>query len=1706
MASSAEEATAALVLSGGSMAHLRFNGKDFNLWRMKLIAQAESQGWADVIEAPIAATEEEVRALLSARQVDADDAAASAAAASGAAALAGAGASSLAGSAGDGASGAGSAPSAGSAGSSSVKKKAPTKKVLAEQQLLVKKSRKAYSLLINCFGNEQLQLVSTVQAGDAHGVWKVLLSRYDRKTTASKQALRMKLHGEKMLRSEKFDAFYARVKDLELRLKLAGCAVPEDETLHVVLQGLPSSYEVVVQTIRMKEDVTLESAAEHIRDFQERKQMAKDMEEAHYAREPEEQQREQAKNKFYGNAQRGPSRAASSSAAGAPRVLRCYLCSKTGHIQYECPQLPSTALKCSSCKRIGHTEKDCYGGRGGRGRRFGGGGGERHGGDRGVRFKEEVAASAVGAGSDSDEEFEQVKPRRGWKSGSGSSSAGKKSNQRADLEEETQWSALAVVMEEEEREAVPVRQPRTASAHAAMPEGSTSAWKNGAPAGLWVLDSGSTRHFARDRHLLPRVRKIVPVKMRAANNAVVTLDEGGDAHVATPESQRGMQLRDVVHSPHLATNLISVAKLVDAGHCVLFERDHALVLREGAVQLQGKRGAVVAKMPRHGNLWVVQHKQHGSNGCARVSDSVASAYAGLDAVPAIVVSGGAQAPAALVPTVHQSPLALLHARLAHASVGSLRNIIAHDALRGLDKMHLPGLKDKQLHTTMQCDGCEYGKAHRSAFARESTAPRADAVMGAWHCDLSGPVSVAESSLDAILRPRGRYVSLVIDEYSHKMWADVMESKADTAATLQRLHRRAVVSSGKQLKRLHSDGGGEYAEKALLKYWEQHGVTVTSTTAHTPQRNGVAERGNRTLFERARSMLHHAGLPSPFWCLAVVAAAYVNNRLSSSASGDPSKTAEELWSGVKPSATHLRVFGCDVFVHVADEDRKSKLDAKATLAIFVGYDEGKHAWRCLRLAPRALISSRDCTFREASFSAAAQLQQELMREEELEEHGAAEPDADAAGDVQPERASAAALRGRRASRAASHRLYAPWSAEEEERQLRAATRASKEEEQVQQRVGQEREVQLERDEDGQKRDAAAAAAAPVPVPVAQQDNKQRKKKAKPQAAAAAAAAPAAAGVRRSLRAGVGGVHVDYSAAMFLDADGMVIVDDAEAAALVSHTLVREPQSFGEAVGSGWPHCARWLDAMRSELKSMRDKKVWSLVPARQCRDAGRRPIGCKWVFKLKRKSDGTIERYKARLVAIGTGQRPGLEYNDTYAPVLRYKTLRALLCIAAIHDLELAQLDVQTAFLNGEMKEEVYMRLPPGLDWLDDPEYEAAAARGGGGGHSRSDDGGQVCLLHKAVYGTKQASNVWNEAIDATLRRLEFHACAADPCLYVHRCASGRVILLGLFVDDMISAYDARDRAAWLQLKARLFAAYDMKDLGQAEWVLGMHIARDRRARSLTLTQKQYVLQVLTDHGMAACNPAETPEEVGVQLRRVQEERPQSQEELRQMAALPYAALVGSLMYASISTRPDIAHATTVLTRYLQQPAQQHWQAAKRVLRYLRGSSERGITFTAHSQSAPASASALSAAVASATGQLHVSVYCDADWAGSLDDRRSTSGVLLLLNGCSPIIWQSKKQATVALSTAEAEYMAMSAAVTEARWLVQLLQEMGQQVALPVVLHTDSQAAHGIATSSGLSHARRKHIDIRHHFVRELVQSGWLRVDWVQSSKQIADVC
>ena len=498
---------------------------------------------------------------------------------------------------------------------------------------------------------------------------------------------------------------------------------------------------------------------------------------------------------------------------------------------------------------------------------------------------------------------------------------------------------------------------------------------------------------------------------------------------------------------------------------------------------------------------------------------------------------------------------------------------------------------------------------------------------------------------------------------------------------------------------------------------------------------------------------------------------------------------------------------------------------------------------------------------------------------------------------------------------------------------------------------------------------------------------------------------------------------------------------------------DPSSYYEAIES--LDVDKWQKAMNSEIESMYSNQVWELVDPPK----GIKPIGCKWVYKRKRGVDGKVETFKARLVAKGFTQKEGIDYEETFSPVAMIKSIRILLSIAAHFDYEIWQMDVKTTFLNGSLDECIYMVQPDGF-----------VAKG---------QEHKLCKLKRSIYGLKPASRSWNICFDQAIKSYGFDQCPDEPRVY-KKCNGSVVVFLVLYVDDILLI--GNDVGVLSSVRVWLSSQFDMKDLGEAAYILGIKLMRDWKNRMLGLSQVNYIDTILARFSMQDSKKGQIPFRHGINLSK--DQCPKTPDEIESMKAVPYASAVGSLMYAMLCTRPDICFAVGMVSRYQSNPGREHWTAVKHILKYLKRTREYMLVYQADS--------------------VVPIGYTDSDFQSDRDSRKSTSGYVFTLGG-GAISWRSIKQSCIADSTMEAEYVAASEAAKEAVWLRNFLMDLGvvPSAQPAMTLYCDNSGA--VANSrEPRAHKKGKHIERKYHLIRDFVHRGDVAVTKIASADNLAD--
>ena len=474
-------------------------------------------------------------------------------------------------------------------------------------------------------------------------------------------------------------------------------------------------------------------------------------------------------------------------------------------------------------------------------------------------------------------------------------------------------------------------------------------------------------------------------------------------------------------------------------------------------------------------------------------------------------------------------------------------------------------------------------------------------------------------------------------------------------------------------------------------------------------------------------------------------------------------------------------------------------------------------------------------------------------------------------------------------------------------------------------------------------------------------------------------------------------------------------------------------------------------MADEYSALIRNGTWTLV----ARVPEANVVACKWVYKVKRDQHGAIQRYKARLVAKGFNQQPGIDYTETFSPMVKSTTIRVVLSVAVTNQWSLRQLDVQNAFLHGDLKETVYLQQPQGFVDPRKPDH--------------------VCLLHKSLYGLKQAPRAWFQRLSSALISLGFRGSKTDPSLFIYS-AHGTIMYMLVYVDDIILT--GNNNKAIDHVVHRLSRSFAVHDMGPLSYFLGIEVVR--KAADIILSQRKFTNELLAQAPVPS--PCTTSANLSLGDSALFDD------------PVKYRQMVGALQYVTLS-RPDITFVVNKVCQFMHSPTTNHWSAVKRILRYLHGTTNHGLLI---SQS---SSSVLHAYTVAAFNSL--SSFSDADWAGCPDDHRSTGGYAIYL-GSNLVSWSARKQKTVSRSSTESEYKALADTVAELTWLETLLRELRVPMKLVLTLWCDNLGAMYLSANP-VFHARTKHVEVDFHFVREKVAQGKLSVQFISTHDQIADV-
>jgi len=785
------------------------------------------------------------------------------------------------------------------------------------------------------------------------------------------------------------------------------------------------------------------------------------------------------------------------------------------------------------------------------------------------------------------------------------------------------------------------------------------------------------------------------------------------------------------------------------------------------------------------------------------------------------------------------------------------------------------------HLNKNCDVCLRAKQTRDKFSLSEHV--ANDVFELIHCDLWGPYRTT-SSCGAF------YFMTIVDDYSRAVWIYLIADKREVSQTLMNFFTLINRQFGKHVKIFRSDNGTKFI--CMKRYFHEHGIIFQTSCVGTPQQNERVEGKHRHILNIARALRFQGNLPIDFWGECVLTAGYLMNRTPSVVLN--SKTPYEMLYGQAPSLEHLRVFGCLCYAH--NQNRKEdKFSSRSRKCIFIGYLYGKKGWKLFDLESKQQFVSRDVEFVETDYPFVGNLDTTpnitfnpilsdddvVLDEEQLDEranNGTVILNSD-----QGEATSGD--RGVEEAEVENHSNSEPL--------LEIGMELASEQDEATELLGR-----------GYRHKFPSTRLRDCVTHTVQKMS------------------PSSHSPTPSSSSGTA-----YPIAHYANLEKFSLAHRAFLAGLDHDS---EPTIYNQAVKD-----LKWREAMKSEIQALEKNGTWTITHL----PPGKKTLGCKWVYKVKHKSDGTVERYKARLVILGNRQVEGVDYNETFAPVAKMVTVQTILAVAAVKNWELHQMDVHNAFLHGDLQEEVFMKPPPGF-------------------HTTRP--GIVCKLHKSLYGLKQAPRCWFAKMSTALKVYGFKQSLSDYSLFILQ-QQGSILVVLVYVDDLIIS--GNDHAVISAFKTYLHTCFHMKDLGILKYFLGVEVARS--PTGILLCQRKYALDIISEAGLLGSKPAPTPLEQNHHLA-LANGRILDQPD-------KYRRLVGRLIYLCF-TRPELSYCVHILYQFMQQPKQEHWEVALRVVCYLKGNPGQGILLRHDSP-------------------LQLNGWCDSDWASCPLTRRSLTGWL-----------------------------------------------------------------------------------------------------------------
>jgi hypothetical protein len=997
------------------------------------------------------------------------------------------------------------------------------------------------------------------------------------------------------------------------------------------------------------------------------------------------------------------------------------------------------------------------------------------------------------------------------------------------------------------------------------------------------------------------------------------------------------------------------------------------------------------------------------------------------------------------------PFTLLHSRCGHVSKSVL--------IQGYRQMLFTGSRLRQHHMTKRylkeisrglCKPCAKAKITRRSFhAKPVTEMQATHFLQKVTVDIS-------IYLNCPSRQGYKYALVFTDIATKMFWEYPLSTRSGPEVFRCLKHLCETVLTGYegdfQIQNYHADGGKELITDQIKSYMlDKFGAKTTWSSTDTPELNSVSERKFRTLGEMTLAMLADSGLPSSFWWDAYETACYIARRMPTRTYKGYMSPFECVPGGSVPNISNLRRWGCKAYVLIPKADRRKDWEDKAQIGWFIGYSRDKIGWRVMLgdtvVTSVHVLFDEDIPERSADYF--EELDQLTVKTDPVERD---EKDFQyLVGKYHMEDGllfKTTRVVVRRGLIVGFRCLVTAGRPQTEDKtpihiaDLQSMTEGFSQQLRLKKSSSQDAETSGDDSMTAGEHSLPAAQSESLPesdeIPCDQlesatnsDENSKRVRK------------------RRVLinAKSLGDIHL---------VEEKLLWDNLDYCWLTDMSSYREPETWQESLDC--PECKEWRKARAAERSALWKKDVMEVT----LRPKGAKPLKSRYVYKRKYNRDGSIKKYKARLVILGYGQVQGIDVFNTFAPVVKSITVRLILALAFIFDMHVHQLDVSNAFCYAKIDGDVYIEPTP--DFQLPP--------------------GHCFKLNKCLYGLRSSPRSWWKMLNRFITDdLKFQPCVLEPCLY-HCMHNGELMLILIYVDDILLV--CRNLDFLKEIKDRFCDKFEMSDLSELRHFLNVRVTRTRQY--LHLDQSVYLGKIIEKHAhYVGQKKRKSPLPSDVLKQLAEEQTDLNPEEQEFLDNFPYRTLVGATLHLAMNTRPDISYAVGVLSRFGSSPTLTACHAMIHLLQYLSATLDKGIRFSGR--------------------MFDLHIFTDADWAGCLISRKSTTGYIVFAAG-GPIVWQSKLQATVATSSMQSEYQAMYAGMTEVIWLRGVCAEIGLVLNEATPFFIDSKSAQDLALNP-VYHKRSKHIEATYHMIREHVDPEGLfrtaRMIHVFTDSQYADM-